>query len=66
MDEKTRPLESKVCNLCGKTPILVVNKPDVHIRLGMKIEIRALEACDACYEDFLKFRGSPGAGFWFA
>lgn len=65
MSEKP-PLECKPCTLCGKTPILAVNKPDVYVRLGMKIEIRALHACDKCYEDFLKFRGSKDAGFWFA
>ena len=66
MTTEKPPLECKMCPICGKTPILVVGKPNVYERMGMKIEIRALEACDPCYYEFLKYRGSPGAGFWFA
>lgn len=65
MDQQKKPLESKLCPFCGKVPILVVNRPQYTMRLGMKLEIRALEACDPCYYEFLQYRGSPGAGFWF-
>lgn len=66
MDEKR--LEVKMCVECGKTPVLVVHGAPMFLPEigGMRIQVRVTEACDPCFEKFLKMRGSSGQGFYFA